>query len=518
MSSSQMWKVALCSMVLAFSVLFALPSFVPQGSVFSQYLPSKKVNLGLDLRGGASLLLEVDSRAYQKDLLHHYFSEIKNVLGKSRVSVGGARLDPITSTMTIQCGDSSIDSATKAVLSVLQDGAEIVRDQHGIIVKLSEKFLQLQMKQLLEQTMEIVRRRVDEKGTREIDLQRQGDSYILLQVPGMQDPSELKGILGKTAKLSFHIVVAAASDADALKPGLKVLPYDDGSGRLNQRVVVQSKPIISGEVLVDARVAVHEGSPIVNFKLNSTGARLFAEHSTHNIGRAFAIVMDGLVISAPVVREPILGGSGQISGNFSMASASELALLLRAGALPAPIKIVQERTIGPSLGADSIEAGARAIIMGGASVFILMLLVYYKLGIIANFALVVNIIMMLAILAIFDATLTLPGIAGIVLTLGMAVDANVLILERVREEISKGRTLPQAIRAGYDMAQTTIIDSNLTTVLAGVILYAFGYGPVRGFAVTLVIGILCSMFTAVTMTRLITELCLRRGVNFKVPI
>jgi preprotein translocase subunit SecD len=366
--------------------------------------------------------------------------------------------------------------------------------------------------------MEIVRRRVDEKGTKEIDLQLQGSEYILLQVPGMKDPGELKRLLGKTAKLSFHLVAFTQAEVEALGAGARMLSFDDGSGSLRHKLMVQAKPIVSGEMLIDAKVGVHEGSPVVNFKLNSMGARLFAEHSSRNIGRPFAIVLDGMVLSAPVVREPILGGSGQISGSFSMASANELALLLRAGALPAPIKIVQERTIGPSLGADSIASGINAMMVGGISVIVLMFLIYYKFGLIANLALVLNVVLMVAVLAIFDATLTLPGIAGMVLTLGMAVDANVLILERIREEVAAGRTFSQAVRVGYDMAQATIIDSNLTTVLAGVILYLFGLGPVRGFAVTLVIGILCSMFTAVTVTRLITELLLRRGVNLKVSI
>ncbi|MEE8173031.1 MAG: protein translocase subunit SecD, partial [Alphaproteobacteria bacterium] len=368
----------------------------------------------------------------------------------------------------------------------------------------------------LNQSIEIIRRRIDETGVSDPTIQRQGKDRIVVQLPGLKDPERLKRLLGKTAKMSFHLVDQTVSETDLargrLPPGTRRLPSDDevDSAGNPRFYPIRKRVMVSGDSLVDSRSTFQDNQAVVSFRFDTSGAKKFGRVTQENVGRPFAIVLDGKVISAPVIREAILGGSGIISGNFTPQSAKDLALLLRAGALPAPMKILEERTVGPDLGADSVAAGKIAAVIGLIAVLIFMLLYYGLFGIVADIALVLNLIIIFGLLSMIQLTLTLPGIAGIVLTIGMAVDANVLIFERIREEVKGGRTPFSAMEAGYKRAFTTIFDSNLTTLIAAAILYFIGSGPVQGFALTLGIGIVTSMFTAMLMSRYILVWWLKR--------
>jgi preprotein translocase subunit SecD len=379
-----------------------------------------------------------------------------------------------------------------------------------VTIRLDQREMLDQRRKAVAQSLEIVRRRIDETGTREPTIQAQGQDRILVQLPGLRDPERIKALLGKTAKMSFHLLDVAGSIAEAragrMPPGTVLLPADrevepDGKPRMH---LVQRRVMVAGERLSDAQPGQNPqtGEWVVNFTFDTVGARQFGDVTRQNVGRPLAIVLDGRVISAPVIREPILGGRGQISGSFTAASATDLAVLLRAGALPAPLNVIEERTVGPDLGSDSIRAGAIACAIGFLLIAVLMIAGYGLFGLVANAALLLNLVFTVAIMATINATLTLPGIAGMVLGLAMAVDANVLIYERMREETAAGRSPMSAVDVAFERAYTTIIDSNLTTLIAALFLYAFGSGPVRGFAVTLSIGIICSMFTAVTVTRM----------------
>ena len=366
------------------------------------------------------------------------------------------------------------------------------------------------IRQAVDQSIQIIERRVNELGLVEPTIQREGIDRILVQVPGLQDPSRLKEILGKTAKLDFRMVDQSmpAEQAAQTRP-----PADsevlDGEG--GAKYLIEKRVLVSGADLTDAQPGFDQrtSEPIVSFRFNSSGARKFAEATQENVGKPFAIVLDNKVISAPVIREPILGGSGQISGNFTVQSANDLAILLRAGALPAPLTIIEERTVGPGLGQDSIKAGEHAAYAGAALVIVFMFATYGLFGLFANIAVAVNVAMIFGVLSLLSATLTLPGIAGIVLTVGIAVDSNVLIYERIREEVRGGRSAINAIDAGFTRALATILDSNITTFIAAAVLFYIGTGPVRGFAVTLGIGILTTLFTAFTLTRLIVAYWVR---------
>jgi preprotein translocase subunit SecD len=509
------WKVLMCLFVILASFLFSASTFVSSDSKIAQFLPSKRVNLGLDLRGGAYLLLEMQLDSYDRELTDKYLNQIRVSARAEKIGLKEAKLLPDNNILLETVDPAQTDDLKKIIKANTGNNFDIKTSGNGLILNRNKDVLREQRKQLAQQTMEIISRRVDETGTKEIDVQRQGDNYILLQVPGIDDPNQIKHLLGKTAKLGFHLVV---DNANEYTPGVKILPLEDeNTGRIIN-VAVQNRPLLTGDMLVDAQTTVNNGTPIVTFKLNHLGAKIFAEASSKNVGRAFAIVLDNVVISAPVIKEPILGGNSQISGSFTIASANELALLLRAGALPVPLKIAEERSVGPSLGSDSITSGIHAGILGGALVLVFMFIFYYWFGMVANIALTLNFFMIIAVLSIFDATLTMSGIAGIVLTLGMAVDANVLIFERIREELRKGRSALSAIETGYEMAFATIFDSNITTVLAGLILYIFAAGPVKGFAVTLIVGILCSMFTAVTVTKVIISLWFRKYRPAKINV
>jgi preprotein translocase subunit SecD len=400
-----------------------------------------------------------------------------------------------------------------------QRSVDVTANGNLITLTPSDAALTERIRQAVDQSIQIIERRVNELGLVEPTIQREGIDRILVQVPGLQDPSRLKEILGKTAKLDFRMVdqsMTAEQAAESHAPqDSEVL---DGEG--NQKYLIEKRVLVSGADLTDAQPGFDQRTtePIVSFRFNSSGARKFAEATQANVGKPFAIVLDNKVISAPVIREPILGGSGQISGNFTVQSANDLAILLRAGALPAPLTIIEERTVGPGLGQDSITAGEHAAYAGAALVIIFMFATYGLFGLFANIAVAVNIAMIFGVLSLLSATLTLPGIAGIVLTVGIAVDSNVLIYERIREEVRGGRSAINAIDAGFSRALATILDSNITTFIAAAVLFYIGTGPVRGFAVTLGIGILTSLFTAFTLTRLIMAYWVRMWRPRTVPI
>jgi len=492
------WKFFAICFVCAVLCIYALPNFT---KVNSQYLPSQSINYGLDLRGGSQLLLKVNFQAYLKDQLDVTANMIRKTLRKEKLYYSDLKV----SANSISMNTSSADSAQmiKKQIQKLDSDFDIEINRTSLLVKFNDSKLQSLQYSLLEQTQEIIRYRIDEVGTKEPSIQRQGEWGILLQVPGLSDPSQLKTILGKTAKLSFHLIDEDSSIEQAMKGFVPsndmLLQGDDGQSWY----LVKKDSIVGGDMLTNAKFSNNDnGQPAVSFSFNSLGARFFADITRNNRNKRLAIVLDNRVLSAPVINEPIVGGSGIISGNFTIASANELAMLLRAGALPAPVDIVEEKIVGPSLGEDSIVLGKKSAIIGSLAVMLFMIFTYGSFGVFASIALIFNIIFILALMTIMQATLTLPGIAGIVLTIGMAVDANVLIFERIREEASGGAIGSYTIKRGFEQAFATILDSNLTTLIAALFLYAFGSGTIKGFAVTLTVGILSSMFTAITLTKI----------------
>jgi len=499
----------------------ATPEQEAQKAEWPSWLPSDIVNLGLDLRGGAHLLAEVQVEGVYADRMNALWPEVRDALRAERATVGPVqRVEAPTGEIRVRIGNA--DGAPRAV-EVVRDLASPIVTLTGVgatdievtaagqilTVQLSEAEKQATDERAIRQSLEIVRRRVDEVGTREPTIQRQGTDRILIQVPGIGSAAELKELIGTTAKLTFQQVIGRAPTADAAVPAdQKVLPS------LTEKdvfYIVEDRAVVSGEELTDAQPAYDQnGQPAVNFRFNPSGARKFGDYTAAHIGEPFAIILDGQVISAPVIQSHIAGGSGIITGNFTVEESTQLAVLLRAGALPAEMTFLEERTIGPELGADSIEAGKLASIVALVGLMLFMWLTYGLFGIFANIALLVNLVLIFALLSLLGATLTMPGIAGIVLTMGMAVDANVLVFERIREELRAGRGPARAIELGYERALSAIIDANVTTFLVGAVLYALGAGPVRGFAVTLVIGILTSVFSAIYVTRLVTVMWFER--------
>ncbi len=506
------------AIVLA-SIIVSVPNLFSAERLRSlpSWFPKNQVNLGLDLQGGSHLLLEVDLAALEAEHLETLLDSIRVTL--RRAQIGYTDLAVKNGVASVAIRDPARTEEARTLISEAGDGIEVTADGPLVTARFSEATLDQLRSRAVDQSVEIVRRRIDEFGTKEPTIQRQGADRILVQVPGDRDPERLKKALGTVAKLTFRFVEENVSlqdvQAGRLPPGTEALPTDEGVGGVE---VVQKRVMVSGENLVDAQATFQDAQPVVSFRFDSVGARRFGDATRENVGRRFAIVLDNKVISAPVIREPILGGSGIISGSFTVETAQDLALLLRAGALPAPLNILEERTVGPGLGADSIEAGKIACILGAVLVMAFMIAAYGLFGVFANLALVVNVLLIIAVMSILQATLTLPGIAGIVLTMGMAVDANVLIYERIREEARGGRGPVMAIDAGFRRAFTTILDSNLTTVIAAALLFQFGTGPVRGFAVTLTIGILASMFTAIMLTRLMVVTWLRQRRPSTVPV
>ncbi|MEM8959215.1 MAG: protein translocase subunit SecD [Pseudomonadota bacterium] len=492
----------------------ASPEQEAERAEWPNWLPSTLVNLGLDLRGGAHLLAEVSVEDVYADRLEGMWPEVRNALRAERAQIGTIRRqDGTADELRVRISEpAQIDRAVgvvrdlaRPIVSLTGVGAsDIAVRSEGpdVVITLSDAERQATDDRTMRQSVEIIRRRVDEVGTREPTIQRQGERRILIQVPGIGSAEELKSLIGTTAKLTFHPVIGRAATADT-EPGPRelVVPSLDEPGVFYR---LESSPVVTGEELVDAQPAFDQnGRPAVNFRFNPSGARKFGDYTAENIGSPFAIVLDEEVISAPVIQSHIPGGSGIITGQFSVEESTELAVLLRAGALPAEMTFLEERTIGPELGADSIAAGQIACIVAFAAVLIFMALSYGWFGLIANVALILNVGMIFGLLSLIGATLTLPGIAGILLTIGMAVDANVLIFERIKEELKTARGPARAIELGYEKALSAILDANITTFITALILFLMGSGPVRGFAITLGLGILTSMFTAIYVTRLI---------------
>ena len=511
------WQLILVLAVLGIGLAFAAPNLLKRetAEALPGWIPNQQVNLGLDLQGGSYLLLEVDIDFVYREQLDDLVDGIRGEL--RRAGLGYTNLGVEGDTATFDLRDAS-DAVS------LDRARKIVRDQAGdLLIEVSEagrfqisftpQARDARRRDVVGRSIEIVRRRIDETGTREPSIQRQGDQRILVQLPGVRDPERIKDLLGKTAKMAFRFVHETADPYAGRAPaGTEILPSDERDSAGNARLyVVHKRVMVSGENLTGAASTTDEnGRPAVSFTFDTIGAKRFGDATKANVGRVFAIVLDNQVISAPVIRTSILGGRGQITGSFSFQETQDLALLLRAGALPAPLTILEERSVGPGLGADSIAAGKTASMLGLALVIVFMAATYGLFGLMANVALLANLVLILAALSGLQATLTLPGIAGIVLTIGMAVDANVLVFERIREETANGRGPVTAIDTGYKRAITTIIDSNVTTLIAALLLLVFGTGPVRGFAVTLSLGIVTSMFTAIMLTRLLMVTWLRR--------
>ena len=520
------WKKILVALICLIGAAYALPNVLPKdvNDKIPSWLPNKSVSLGLDLRGGSHLLLEVEVQSVIDDYLNAIVDSVRADLRKERIRYIG--LGKQGNAVTVNIPDEKDRDKALEVLRAIDSDLNVSFDGATANLSLSDQQLVQRRVSAVQQSIEIIRRRIDETGVREPTIQRQGDDRIIVQLPGIDDPERVKRLIGKTARLTFQMVDTENSVEDALQgrvpPGSAVLPMADNASPQGQQqyILVKKRVDVNGENLTDAQPSFdgRSGEPVVSFHFDNIGARRFGEVTAKNVNRPFAIVLDGQVISAPVIREPILGGSGQISGRFSVQESNDLALLLRAGALPAPLTILEERTVGPGLGADSIAAGETASLIGLVFVIIFMLIAYGRFGLYADVALLVNIILIMGALSVLQASLTLPGIAGIVLTIGMAVDANVLIFERIREETRAGRTPISAIDAGYGRALTTIIDSNITTLIAAVLLFAFGSGPVRGFAVTLAIGIVSSMFTAIMLTRLFVVSWLRSKRPTELPL
>jgi preprotein translocase subunit SecD len=461
------------------------------------------------LRGGAHLLYEVDTDVVFNERAESTVSELRKQLREQ--SIGYSRLTNTGSLVRIVLRDENDGENARKIIRRFDPNVNIVTEGATIDVTPNAAAEKQVIDQTIAQSIEIVRRRIDALGTTEPVIQRQGENRILVQAPGA-DAQSLKDVIGTTAKLGFHLVSADQSDTSR---STVRFPYDENE---MQDLAVEKRAMIRGEMLDNAQPSFQDGSPVISFRLNTIGAKRFCDVTRKHTNEPFAIVLDEKILSAPVINEPICGGSGVISGGFSVEEAANLAMLLRSGALPAPMHVVEERTVGPSLGADSVDAGKIASIIGMAFVLIFMVVTYGTFGFYADIALMVNVALIFALLSSLQATLTLPGIAGIVLTIGMAVDANVLIFERIRDEFAAGRTVMSSIDAGYKQAMSTIIDSNLTTLIAALILFSFGTGPIKGFAVTLVIGIVCSFFSAVAVTRLLVVLWLRRKKRDTIPV
>jgi protein-export membrane protein SecD len=539
------WKTISILLVTFFGVLWAVPNFVPPETraaiartlpswVPNWLVPTRAMVLGLDLQGGSHVLLQVDANDLTRTMVDQLRDDVRRVLRENRVPAPAGVIaqqrgvqirvpnpadrerllpklrelsQPITNVIVGQTGARTIEITESGEVITLTWTREAINDR---------------VRRAVDQAIEVLRRRVDALGTTEPNIQRQGADRILVQVPGLQDPQRLKELLGRTAKLTFRLVDQSMNPEQAQgrpPPESEILRGTAKEGRTPY--LVERRVMVAGEDLTDAQPGFDQrtNEPIVTFKFNTKGARQFGRVTQENVGRPFAIVLDDEVISAPVIREPILGGSGQISGSFTVEGANDLSILLRAGALPAKLSIIEERTVGPSLGQDSIEAGALAAYIGAAFVAVFMLAIYGLFGFFALVALAVNVAMMFGVQSALQATLTLPGIAGIVLTIGMAVDSNVVIFERIRDEIREGRSVISAIDKGFSLALGTVMDANMTAFFAAIILFAFGgSGPVRGFAVTFLIGIITTAFTAYTFTRLMIATWVRLARPARLPM
>jgi preprotein translocase subunit SecD len=516
------WKVWLVSLVVAAGILFSLPSLIagtPFASKWPSWAPQAKINLGLDLAGGSHLLLEADARDAQKQRLQSMEDSVTTELRRDpRIDVGdistaGGRLSFMVRDPT------KVDAAVERLRTLTQpigltgnrDWDVQVVDSTRIVLTPTPSGSARALKDAMGVARDVVRRRIDPGGTKEITVITEGSDRILVQVPGVENPEALKKLICQTARLEFKLVDLEANPADVQQgrapPGSQVLPMAEGGGMM----AVKRRVMVSGDQLTDARQEFdQDGRPVVALTFNATGARRFGRVTQDNVNKPFAIILDDRILSAPNINEPILGGRAQISGNFTVQSAHDLAVSLASGKLPVKLNVIEERTVGPDLGKDSIRKGAIASVVATLAVIVFMLITYGRFGVYATAALIVNAFLILGIMAMFNATLTLPGIAGFILTIGAAVDANVLINERIREEQRRGRKLIDAVGTGYREAFRAIFDANVTHVISAGIMAYFGSGPVRGFAVVLLIGVVTSVFTAVYFTRMLVALWIRR--------
>ncbi len=505
------WKILLVLGSILFGLVFTLPNLLPAGALPS-WAPNQRLNLGLDLQGGSYLLLEVDTAALEQERLNNLVEDVRTRLRAEQI--GFTELGMAGGVVSARITDpAQVDQAYKLLNNQL--GERLATGGRDVTVrtlpgqKVAASFVaaasNAAARDAVTRSIEIIRKRIDSLGAKEPFITQQGASRIVVEAPGESDPEKLKAVIGKTAKLTFQMVDTQASPEDIaagrVPPDDELLASDD---RMAPAYLVKRRAVVTGEMLTSASGGHDENNqPDINFAFDGQGTRRFAETTAQNIGKPFAIVLDKHVISAPVIRSAITGGSGQITGNFTEESAHNLALLLKSGALPAPLNVVEQHTVGAELGADAVKAGQISILIGAGLIFAFILLAYGLFGGFAAIALAVNGLMIVGAMSLFHATLTLPGIAGLVLTLAVAVDANVLIYERMRDEARAGRPAMSAADAGFTRALTTIIDANVTTVVAAVIMFNLGAGPVKGFALTLLIGVLSSVFTAVLITQVL---------------
>lgn len=510
------WRVWMLSLLVLFGVLLAIPSVLPTSirAQLAQYVPTPTINLGLDLAGGSHILLEADTSQLAETRLEALEDSVRAAMRRTDPRIAIDNVSRTNGQLSFTVTDSSqIDAAREALLPLTsnttgsRDWNIGVNDGNRIVLTPASTGNETALDQAMDTAKDVIDRRINALGTLEPTIIRQGENRIVVQVPGLDDPEALKALIGKTAKLEFKLVDEQADPDQTAKGigrvGSQVLPYPDNPSGL-PNIAVRRLGGIAGDKLLKADPTFDQqtNEPAVTIQFDSEGGQKFARMTQQNTGKLFAIILDGQVISAPQIKEPIFGGISQISGSFTVESANALSISLRSGALPVDLKIVEERSVGPDLGADSIRRGVLAAVIGTTAILVLMFLVYGRFGMYANIALVINIALILGVMAMANATLTLPGIAGFVLTIGAAVDANVLINERIREELKRGRRVVQAIEFGYKEASRAIFDANSTNVIAAVLLFIFGSGPIRGFAVVLMIGIVTSVFTAVTLTRM----------------
>jgi len=525
------WRIILVVLATLYGILFTLPNVLPQSvrDSLPGFLPKQTLNLGLDLQGGSYLLYEVDTKALRTEQLTNLVEDSRTALRNAEIDFTG--LGVVNGEVNVRINDpTKVEAAAKALresvggaLVGVAGGRDVtvsIQPDQRIRVAYVAQALDAQAAKAVEQSIEVIRRRIDELGTKEPDIRRQGANRISIAAPGESDPKKLQDIVGQTAKLTFQMVDETADPVQAqqgrLPPGSVLLPGDD----IQPFYVVKRRALVTGEMLTDAQGGFNPqtGRPVVNFRFNGVGAKRFGDATAQNVGKRFAIVLDNKVISAPNINEPITGGSGQISGNFTTESANNLAILLRAGALPAPLTIQEQQTVSAELGADAIRAGAISLAIGGVAIIVFIILAYGLFGVFAALALIVNVLLILGIMSMTQATLTFPGIAGLILTLAVAVDANVLIYERVRDEAHAGRTPIMALEHGYSRALVSILDANITSAISAIIMFQFGSGPIRGFAWTLLIGVITSVFTAVVVTQVLIGWWFRATKPKSLPI
>ncbi|HWU81248.1 MAG TPA: protein translocase subunit SecD [Caulobacter sp.] len=526
------WKIIAVTLSVIFGILFSLPNVLPQKTLDAMpgWLPHQKLNLGLDLQGGSYLLYEVDTDALHRERLSNLLEDTRTQLRNEQIPFG--ELAQQGEVISVRIGDAAryndavnlLRKNLGAPLAGVIGGKDVTvagKDDNRIEVRFVAEAAKADEAKAVEQSIETIRRRIDSLGTKEPSINRQGTNRIMIQAAGESDPERLKAVIGKTAKLTFQMVDETVTPEDVqagrIPPGSEVLQSEDAYAPY---YVLKKRALVSGEELTNAQQAFdpQSGLPVVQFAFNGVGSRKFGDATARNIGKKFAIVLDKKVISAPVINGAITGGSGVITGNFTVESANELSLLLRSGALPAPLNVEDQRTVTAELGADAVKAGAISLAIGAAAMFVFVILAYGLFGGFAAIALVVNVLLIIGIMSMSQATLTFPGIAGLILTLAVAVDANVLIYERMRDEANAGRTPMAAADHGYKLALTSILDANITSLISGLIMFSFGSGPVKGFAWTLVIGVFTSLFTAIFITQVLIGWWFKATKPKKLPI